>query len=191
MSFLSPRGARTAVFVIGLSGAALCALHAMDARADPPPVDDSGPCAEGRALFAARLAYLEARIAPKPDQEDAWRTFANAMRSSTAEVDRACVDAAPRRAENDAAGERLRRMAKRAAAMEAMFDAMAKAYVAVAPDLTTAQRDILSRNIAAPLPGLAPPPPSGGPGFPPPPGPMAMGCGRGGPHHGPPPPWTF
>jgi hypothetical protein len=31
--------------------------------------------------------------------------------------------------------------------MQAMFGAMANAYVAIAPNLTAAQRDILSRNI--------------------------------------------
>ena len=75
MSFVSARATRTAIIVIALSGAGLWALHAMDARADPPPHEDSSPCAEGRALFAAKLAYLEARIAPEPSQEDAWRTF--------------------------------------------------------------------------------------------------------------------
>ena len=90
MSFLSASAARAAVCVIALSGAGLWALHAMDAKADPP-MDDSSPCAEGRALFAAKLAYLEARISPEPSQEDAWRSFANAMRSSASELDRACV----------------------------------------------------------------------------------------------------
>ena len=92
MSFLSASAARAAVCVIALSGAGLWALHAMDAKADPPPMDDSSPCAEGRALFAAKLAYLEARISPEPSQEDAWRSFENAMRSSASEVDRTCVE---------------------------------------------------------------------------------------------------
>jgi hypothetical protein len=38
-------------------------------------------------------------------------------------------------------------MERHAAAMQAMFGAMANAYVAIAPNLTAAQRDILSRNI--------------------------------------------
>ena len=74
MAFVSARATRTAVIVIALSAAGLWALRAMDAKADPPALDDSSPCAEGRALFAAKLAYLEARIAPEPSQEDAWRT---------------------------------------------------------------------------------------------------------------------
>jgi hypothetical protein len=65
MSFLSAAAMRTAVCVIALSGAGLWALRAMDAKADPP-MEDSSPCAEGRALFAAKLAYLEARISPEP-----------------------------------------------------------------------------------------------------------------------------
>jgi hypothetical protein len=117
MSFVSAAAVRTAVFVIALSGAGLWALRAMDANADPPPSEDSSPCAEGRALFAAKLAY-----------------------------------------------------------------------VAIAPSLTTAQRDIISRNIAPSTPFPGPfPPPVPGPGLPPRPGDLALNCGPGGPgSHG----WT-
>ncbi len=87
MPFLSARATRTALIVVALSGAGLWALHAMDARADPPASGRQfAPCAEGRALFAAKLAYLEARISPEPSQEDAWRRFAEAMRASTGEA---------------------------------------------------------------------------------------------------------
>jgi hypothetical protein len=151
LAFVSARAARTAVIVIALSGAGLWALHAMDARADPPAFEDNSPCAEGRALFAAKLAYLEARVAPEPSQEDAWRHFADAMRSSTGDADRACTEEPPRPLSVDA-GERLKRMEKHAAAMQAMFGAMANAYEAIAPNLTAAQRDILSRNIVSPAP---------------------------------------
>jgi hypothetical protein len=126
MPFLSARATRTAVIVVALSGASLWALHAMDARADPPAQDDSSPCAEGRALFAAKLAYLEARISPEPSQEDAWRRFADAMRASAGEADRACAEEPPRPLAVDA-GERLKRMERHAAAMQAMFGAMANA----------------------------------------------------------------
>jgi hypothetical protein len=162
MAFVSARATRTAVFVIALSGAGLWALSAMDARADPPPLEDNSPCAEGRALFAAKFAYLEPRIAPERSQEDAWRHFADAMRTSAGEADRACAEEPPRSLSVDA-GERLKRMERHAAAMQAMFGAMANAYVAIAPNLIAARRDILSRNIAP-----APP-------FPP---------GRGAPHAG-------
>ena len=160
MPFLSAGAMRTAVCVIALSAAGLWALRAMDARADPPIVDDSPPCAEGRALFAAKLAYLEARISPEPSQEDAWRRFADAMRASAGEADRACAEDPPRPLLGDAA-ERLKRMEKHAAAMQAMFSAMANAYVAIAPNLTAAQRDILSRNIvpSPPFPPFPPPRP--------------------------------
>ena len=180
MSFLSASAARTAVCVIALAGAGLWALHAMDAKADPPPIDDSAPCAEGRALFAAKLAYLEARISPEPSQEDAWRSFENAMRSSASEVDRTCVED-PHRPLSVDAGERLQRMERHAAAMQAMFGAMAKAYVAIAPNLTAAQRDILSRNIvpSPTFPGPFPPPPLG-PGWSPDPGGLAVICGADG-----------
>jgi hypothetical protein len=151
MAFVSARATRTAVIVIALSGAGLWALHAMDARADPPAFEDNSPCAEGRALFAAKLAYLEARVAPEPSQEDAWRHFADAMRSSAGDADRACTEEPPRPLSVDA-GERLKRMEKHAAAMQAMFGAMANAYEAIAPNLTAAQRDILSRNIVPPAP---------------------------------------
>lgn len=72
-------------------------------------------------------------------------------------------------------------MERHAAAIQAMFEAMAKAYRAIAPVLTAAQRDILSRNIipSPPSPGLFLPPPGG---FGPPPriGAMAQGCSEGG-----------
>jgi hypothetical protein len=157
MSLLSAAAMRTAICVIALSGAGLWALRAMDAKADPPPLDDSSPCVEGRALFAAKLAYLEARISPEPSQEEAWRTFANAMRATAGELDRACAEEPPRPQSVDA-GQRLKRMEKHAAAMQLMFGAMAKAYVAIAPNLTTAQRDVLSRNLvpAPPFPGHFP-----------------------------------
>ena len=146
MPFLSTRATRTAVFVIALSGAGLWALSAMDAKADPPSMDNASPCAEGRALFAAKLAYLEAKISPEPSQEEAWRSFAGAMRASAGEVDRACIEDPPRTLPVDAA-ERLKRMERHAAAMQAMFGAMADASVAIVPNLTEPQRDILSRNI--------------------------------------------
>jgi hypothetical protein len=154
MAFVSTRATRTAVMVVALSGAGLWALCAMDARADPPSLEDNSPCAEARALFAAKLAYLEARIAPEPSQEGAWRQFADAMRASAGDADRACAEEPPRPFSVDA-GERLKRMEKHAAAMQAMFGAMANAYMAIAPNLTAAQRDILSRNIVSPpfLPG--------------------------------------
>jgi hypothetical protein len=177
MSFLSTRATRTAIFVVALSGAGLWALSAMDAKADPPPMDDASPCAEGRALFAAKLAYLEAKISPEPSQEEAWRSFAGAMRASAGEVDRACIEDPPRPISADA-GERLKHMERHAAAMQAMFGAMANAYVAIAPNLTDAQRDILSRNIV-PSPPFGPVFLSGkGPHS----GDMARTCGQGEPH---------
>ena len=156
MFFVSARATRTAVFVIAVSGAGLWALRAMDAKADPPPLEESQACAEGRALFAAKLAYLEARVPPEPSQEQAWRIFANGMRTSTGELDRSCAEEPPGRLQVDAR-ERLERMEKHAAAMQTMFGEMAKAYVAVAPNLTIAQRDILSRNIvpSPPKPGMS------------------------------------
>jgi hypothetical protein len=155
----------------------------MDARADPPAQDDSSPCAEGRALFAAKLAYLEARISPEPSQEDAWRRFADAMRASAGEVDRACAEEPPRQLAVDA-GERLKRMERHAAAMQAMFGAMANAYVAIAPNLTAAQRDILSRNIIPPFAAHVPG------GFAGRAGDVAQSCGQREPgSHGSAPPW--
>ena len=189
MFFVSARAARTAVFVISLSGGGLWALRAMDAKADPPPQEDSQPCAEGRALFAAKLAYLEARISPEPSQAGAWRSFEDAMRASASEADRACTEEPPRRFSVDA-GERLKQMEKHAAAMQAMFSAMANAYVAIAPNLTAAQRDILSRNIVPPWPL---PPITPGAGLPLHRRDVALNCGPGvpglppsGPSWGPP-----
>src|ERR1700684_3448304 len=118
MSFVSARATRTPIIVMPLSGAGLWGLRAMDARADPPAMDDASPCAEGRALFAAKLAYLEAKISPEPRQEEPWRGSAGARRASAGEVDRACVEDSPRQLSADA-GERLKRMERHAAAMQA------------------------------------------------------------------------
>jgi periplasmic protein CpxP/Spy len=160
MAFVSARTTRTAVFVIALSGAGLWALSAMDAKADPPSMDDASPCAEGRALFTAKLAYLEARIAPEPSQEEAWRHFADAMGISSGEADRACAEEPPRSLSVDTR-ERLERMEKHAAATQAMFGAMAKAYEAVAPSLTTEQREIVSRKLVPSAGGRDFPQPEG------------------------------
>jgi hypothetical protein len=62
--------------------------------------------------------------------------------------------------------------------MQAMFGAMANAYVAIAPNLTEAQRDILSRNIVPSRPFG--PRFLGGKG--PRPGDMARTCGQGESH---------
>ena len=177
MSFVSAAAMRTAVFVIGLSDAGLWALRAMEARADQPQ-SESPPCAEARALFAAKLAYLEARISPEPSQEEAWRTFASAMRASAGELDRTCAEE-PVRLQSVDAGDRLQRMEKHAGAVQAKFGAMATTYLMIAPQLTTAQRDILSRNIVPSPPNavLFPPPPPGGLGLPPRAWDMAWNCG--------------
>jgi LTXXQ motif family protein len=181
MSFLSAAAMRTTVFVVALSGAGLWALRAMDAKADPPLLEESQPCAEGRALFAAKLAYLEARVSPEPSQEEAWRTFANAMRATAGALDRACAEEPPRPQSVDA-GQRLKRMESHAAAMQAMFGQMADAYLTIAPNLTAAQRDILSQNIvpSPPFPSPFSPPP-GGPGPRPRAQDLALNCGPGGP----------
>jgi len=179
MSSRSAAAVRITVVVIALSVGGLSALWAIGARAETttwktglqPP-----PCAEGRALLAARLAYLEARISPGPDQQEPWRTFANAIRASADGFDRLCAEE-PLRPESADASERLERMQGHAAAMQAMFGALAKAYEAIAPVLTPAQRDILSRNIVPPppIPGFFPPPPAGL-GLPPRAGDMALNC---------------
>ena len=167
----SATGPRTAVFVVVLALAALFALNAIPARAEAPP--NEPPCAEGRALQAARLAYLEARIAPEPSQQDAWRAFADAFRASSGGLDRLCAEGRP---PSPDAAERLERMEKHAAAMQELFGGLAKAYQAIAPVLTPVQRDILARNIVPSHrpPGPFPPPPGfgppHGPGMGPPPG---------------------
>ena len=56
MSLLSATAMRTAVCVVALSGAGLWALWAMDAKADPPLLDDSSPCAEARVPRPAEAA---------------------------------------------------------------------------------------------------------------------------------------
>ncbi len=170
MSSRRAAAVRTAVVGFALSVGALFALGAVGARAEAtaPETNPQAACAEGRALLAAGLAYLEARVAPAADQQSAWRTFADSVRVSAGDLDRVCVDesSSPKPAD---AGDRLERIERHAAAMQAMFGAMAKAYRTTAPVLTAAQRDILSRNIV-------PLPPSAGP-FAPPPGVFALPAG--------------
>ncbi len=180
MSSRRAAAVRTAVVGFALSVGALFALGAMGAGAEAtaPETNPQAACAEGRALLAARLAYLEARVAPAADQQDAWRTFADTVRVSAGDLDRVCVEESSSPTPADA-GDRLERIERLAAAMQAMFGAMAKAYRTIAPVLTAAQLDILSRNIvpSPPSPGLFPPRPGG---FGPPPriGAMAQGCGE-------------
>lgn len=72
-------------------------------------------------------------------------------------------------------------MESHAAAMQAMFGEMADAYLAIAPNLTAAQRDILSRNIVPSPPFPVRFPPIAGPGLPPRPWDMSLNCGPSGP----------
>jgi hypothetical protein len=172
MAIVSARAARTAVFVVALSGAGLWALSAMDAKAEAPPLEDSAPCTETRALFAAKLAYLEARISPEPSQEEAWRTLGNAMAATAGAFDVAC-DGEPPRSFTVDGGRELRRMESHAAAMQTMFGQMADAYLAVAPSLTTGQSEILSRATAPSQGSLHP----DGQRIAPKPGEMSRNCG--------------
>ncbi len=162
MSLRSATAVRTSIVVVALSVGAICALGAMEARAEATASEtgSQAACAEGRARLAAKLAYLEARISPDTGQQAAWRTFVEAVQGSASELDRVCAEA-PLFSESADAADRLERMERHAAAAQAMFGAMAKAYRAVAPVLTAAQRDILSQNIvpSPPTPGLLPWPP--------------------------------
>src|ERR1700722_6620957 len=63
MALLSARTTRIAGIVIALSAAGLWALHAMDARADPPPFEDNSPCAKG-ALCLRRSSPISRRGSP-------------------------------------------------------------------------------------------------------------------------------
>ncbi len=66
MSSRRAAAVRTAVVGLALSVGALFALGAMGARAEAPAPETypQAACAEGRALLAARLAYLEAASPP-------------------------------------------------------------------------------------------------------------------------------
>ncbi len=180
MSSRRAAAVRIAVIGLALSVGALFALDGMGARAEAtaPETSPQAACAEGRALLAARLAYLEARVAPAAGQQDAWRNFADAVRVSAEDLDRVCVEEFSSPQPTDTA-DRLDRIERHAAALQAMFGAMAKAYRAIAPVLTAAPLDILWQNIVPSPPGPGPFPPRPG-GFGPPPriGPMAQGCGQ-------------
>ncbi len=129
MSSRRAAAVRIAVIGLALSVGALFALGAMGARAEAsaPETNPQAACAEGRALLAARLAYLEARVSPAAGQQDAWRTFAEAVRVSAGDLDRVCLEESSSRNPADT-GDRLERIERHAAAMQAMFGALAKAY---------------------------------------------------------------
>jgi hypothetical protein len=151
------RAARTAIVVSALSAAAVGALVAMSAKAETTAAESPAParCVEGEAGLAAYLAYLEARVVPEAEQQDAWKTFATAVRASAEPLDRLCREAPAGPPPSDPA-LRLEGMAKHVAALETLLEGGAKAYSALAPTLTPAQREVIAEYL--------PPMPAGGPG---------------------------
>jgi hypothetical protein len=131
------------------------------AEADAGPAVSRPVCEEGHALLAGRLGYLEARVSPAADQQQAWQTFKAAVRAAMEPLDSLCLDNVAPGASPDPAN-RLEGMEKFASAMQKMFAGLQAAVAGLGPVLTSAQRDILARHIL-------PPPPPGMPPFPPPP----------------------
>ncbi len=138
---------RTAVFVVALSrrGSLRPSRDGREGRSAPVGRRASrawkgAPCSRRSSPISKRALLLNrarrkpggpspARCEPQPET---WTAPARRNLPALRAVD---------------AGERLERMQKHAAAMQAMFGEMAKAYEAVAPSLTDEQRDILSRNM--------------------------------------------
>jgi len=158
MSTSFERAVRTAIVVSALSAAAVGALAAMSARAETTPAESPAParCAEGEARLSAYLAYLEARVVPEAAQQDAWKTFATAVRASAEPLDRLCREAPVGPPPSDPA-LRLEGMAKNVAALETLLEGGAKAYAALAPTLTPAQREVIAEYLP-PMPGEGPGP---------------------------------
>lgn len=143
-------------------------------------------CEEGRAVLAGQLAYLEARLSPAPDQQQAWEAFKTAVRAAVEPLDAQCAEDLAPGASADP--DRLERMEKSAAALQKMFAGLRSAIAGIDPVLTSAQRDLLARRILPPPPPFMPPfpppvpgmpPPGGMFGLPPPPFAMtAVSCGK-------------
>jgi hypothetical protein len=145
--------------VLHLTGLGL--LAAQPAGAQPPATPEAtrlSPCAEGPALLAGRLAYLQARIGLQPDQMPAWDAFAAAMRSAAGPMDALCAatDGHPRFDPDPL--KRLETAQRGAEALEKTLAATRDALAALLPSLTTAQREVVASAFAPP-----PPPPPGGP----------------------------
>ncbi len=162
--------ARTAFCFVVLNGCLVVGAATAWAEVD---AGQSHPlCEEGVAVLAGRLAYLEARISPAPDQQQAWQAFKTLVRAAVKPLDELC-------AEGPASGplvniDKLEKMERHAAAMQKVFAGLRAAIAEINPVLTSAQRDLLARGILPPPPPLTPPfPPSPGtPRFPPPQGGM-------------------
>jgi hypothetical protein len=173
--------AQTALCFLALNGCVV--LGAATAWAEANAAQTPRPlCEEGRAVLAGRLAYLEARLSPAPDQQQAWEAFKTAVRAAVEPLDALCAEGLAPGASADP--DRLERMEKSAAALQKMFAGLRSAIAGIDPVLTSAQRDLLARHILPPPPPFMPPfpvmpPPGGMFGLPPPPFAMtAVSCGK-------------
>ena len=83
--------AQTALCFLALNGCvvlgAATAWAEVNAALTPRPL-----CEEGRAVLAGRLAYLEARLSPAPDQQQAWEAFKTAVRAAVEPLDALCAE---------------------------------------------------------------------------------------------------
>ena len=128
--------ARMALYFLALNGSEPCVLRAAPAwaEADAAPTVLRPLCEEGRAVLAGRLGYLEARISPAPDQQQAWQEFKTAVRAAVEPLNALC-DEGP--AAGASSPDRLERMEKSAAALQKMFAGLraATAGIRSGPDL--------------------------------------------------------
>jgi len=169
MQFVASPLSRLAVhaFTMMWTIATIPSVAAAQNLADPPgpPTEaESRMCADQEALFASRMAFIEAKIALKPEQRAEWDAYVAASREAEKPLRELCGTPPPTR-EGDvlAALEARDRMD---IAREDAHKAMRNAAARLKAGLADEQR----RRLAEAL--LAPPFATRGPGFGPPPGPL-------------------
>lgn len=136
----------------------------------PPPQAEARFCADQEALFAARMAFIEAKITLKPEQGAEWDAFVAASRDVEKPLRELCGTPPPSR-DGDAVAA-LEARDRMDMAHEDARKGMRDAAAHLKAVLTAEQQ----RRLAEAL--LAPPVAMRGPGFgsPPPPGPMIHGA---------------
>jgi hypothetical protein len=77
-------------------------------------------CRDSDARIASRLAYVEAKIQPTPNQRVAWDSFARDARAAAEPLKRVCTNPPADAPANDAAASLVRRETVMAAMLDSM-----------------------------------------------------------------------
>lgn len=148
------------------------------AQGDPPPPPPPAymmqrVCADQEALFAARMAFLEIKIAVRPEQRGEWEAFVAAMRAAEQPMRDLCASPPlPPKSDDPVAllEARDRMVTAHAAVLQATHTAAARLKERLAADQQRRLAEALLSPLGGPGPGLhlLGPPGMGLPGLPPP-----------------------